>query len=368
MYAPPYSFYENQTYYFYLICLFLGGLTYGLKIDTTIRKETIMKKPFTEHSSDKDYTDEEEIELDEKVIYELQKNQELFLLGKEQLNYYLKIKETRPLTTEEKFEVNEIKTKLYESVKKYSISLMNAFIKGYKTDSDARTDIEGAMTDKFFDEFEKYSSEFSPTSYYKNYFREKVREYINKHSQHLSTNDAQSLKIIRSIQREFEADGIEPTAELVSTRSKQYGKFLSVKTVNKVLNRAENSGFTSISEATDNGDMDNDPLEMEIKEQRSNNLHRIMEETLTPEEIEFFLNYIRPDTNKTSSYKDMMKIYNLTEHEVKSKVSEINSKLMSRINELEQINNVSPNYNSTITLQDSAGDEVEQDIISGFSD
>jgi hypothetical protein len=245
---------------------------------------------------------------------------------------------------------------------------MNAFIKGYKTDSDARTDIEGAMTDKFFDEFEKYSSEFSPTSYYKNYFREKVREYINKHSQHLSTNDAQSLKIIRSIQREFEADGIEPTAELVSTRSKQYGKFLSVKTVNKVLNRAENSGFTSISEATDNGDMDNDPLEMEIKEQRSNNLHRIMEETLTPEEIEFFLNYIRPDTNKTSSYKDMMKIYNLTEHEVKSKVSEINSKLMSRINELEQINNVSPNYNSTITLQDSAGDEVEQDIISGFSD
>lgn len=117
---------------------------------------------------------------------QLTATQEFFLLGKKQLAYYDKIRETRELTAKEKFEEDKIKDNLFLSVQKYATHLINNYVKRYRIDSDAREEIMGEIKDKFFAKLDSYiPSKTTPVTFFNKDFFEEIRTYINERSQHL---------------------------------------------------------------------------------------------------------------------------------------------------------------------------------------
>lgn len=291
---------------------------------------------------------------------QLTATQEFFLLGKKQLAYYDKIRETRELTAKEKFEEDKIKDNLFLSVQKYATHLINNYVKRYRIDSDAREEIMGEIKDKFFAKLDSYiPSKTTPVTFFNKDFFEEIRTYINERSQHLSPNDAGYLKRINEETKACEASGIEPTEEILHIKTG-----LSHKIIRQTLKKAGNTIYGDVSEVTETSQSLN-PEDIYIHEETLNKLHDIIAENLSNDDIEFFMTYANLNGNKLT-YKEMMQIYDMPEHEVKARITKINMILSSKANELMKIGNVTSDYNSNLNFMDSSSTEMENDILNNL--
>ncbi len=292
--------------------------------------------------------------------FKLTKHHELFMEGKRLLEDYDEIAKKRELTPEERAKRHLVKLRLFNSVKKYVVSEMNGIISKYRIDSDTRIDLMAKIQNKFFSVLYKYNNNYTPTTFIKPYIFEVVTKYINESSQHLKTSEAANLKKINKAEKECEAMGIEYDDDLIKQRTG-----LSFSVIKKTRRRAEASINASITEASKLDSLELSPEEIAEKNEESEILHNIMQESLTPEEIQFYMTYLNVG-GKQRTYKEMMSIYNKPEHEVKSILSNIGIKLKSNKDMLKLGKN--NKFRIVLNLHDTTGNELEDSIIDALND
>lgn len=284
---------------------------------------------------------------------EITEVQELFLLGKNQLKEFEEIKATRPLTQKEKAKEDDVKYKLFLAVKKYAIQIMNSYISKYIVDSDAREDIMSGMADMFYNKLESYDPMVStPTTFFKVRFMEVVRNYITENSQHLTQNDANHLKILNQAIKACEAQGIEYDDDILKQKTG-----LSYKIIKKTKDKANSTAYASLDSALEVTSKELTPEEIFIQNEENEMLHKLISETLSPDEIEFFFTYLNIGEAKVKDYKELMAIYNMPEHEVKSKISNIQAKLMLELNSNREKSKIQ------LSLHDNVTNEIEETLL-----
>ena len=229
---------------------------------------------------------------------------DLFLKGKEKLRIYDEIKKTRPLTKKEQILEGQIKYGMYLSIEKYAKKIVGVYTTKYMLDSDAETEMMNNISDKFIKLLGNYDPNIiSPTSYFKYHFVDTARSYITENVLNVTLNDYSHLKALEKAIKECEEQGIKC-------------------------------------------DIQNEENEM---------LHKLISETLSPDEIEFFFTYLNIGEAKVKDYKELMAIYNMLEHEVKSKISNIQAKLMLELNSNREKSKIQLSLHDNDTLKQITG-------------
>ena len=288
---------------------------------------------------------------------ELNRVQEIFLMGQERLSYFNKIRSARSLTNQETFEDERYRNILYKQIERFATQLMNNYTKGYIIDSDEREEIMGDIADKFFEKLPCYDPrQNTPTTFFKPFILEAIRSFINNRSQHLSPNDAGNLKKINKASKECEAAGIEPTEEILHNKTK-----LSSKVIRNTLKKSENTIYCDISEVKETS-TSMDPALIYESEDTLNKLHSIINESLSSDDIDMLMTYANFGSEDTLTYKEMAAIYNLPEHTIKSRMSKIFANLQTNSN-TKKLGFTNSEFNSNLSFIDSSSNEIEDDII-----
>lgn len=290
----------------------------------------------------------------------LTKEQKFFIMGKLMLSKYDEIKAKRPLTAKEEQDVSHIKDELWKKIYLYAKKLCYKRMSHYRLDSDAYADALQACALKFFaclDEYDPYRH--TPTTYFMYRFQEAISVYIRKYSQHLTQNDANNLTKVREAIHYYESKGITPDIYMLAKRAN-----LSVKVTKQTLKIAQNSIRVDIDSCFDLVSNIPTPEDAFIKNEMSDAMTEALRNTLTNEELNFFLAKMNFNGSKERTYKDMERLY--PDIDVKAYYSKIIGKLANNAT-LQSFSNAKKSHKPRLNLHNNEADAVEQNIIDFFS-
>ena len=248
----------------------------------------------------------------------MNEQQVLFYLGKNRIDYLLNIESQRPLTPEEKQEIKEIRQILFESVVRFGISLAHKRMGKFRKDGDAFQDIQQDLAVIFFEKLPYYDPmKSTPTTYFLRYFNQVITEYTLKYSQHLSQYDAHNVSIVRAAIKYYEERGIKWDEPMVVTKTG-----LSAKVVKNTLRLASNSIMANVDDAIDMASNIPTPEENYMNNEKTSTLYRVLKETLSKDELDFFFYKVNLD-GKERSYQQVANELGMQVRDVKKKWSSI---------------------------------------------
>ena len=292
----------------------------------------------------------------------LTKEQKLFLIGKRKLKQYETIEMTRNLTEAEKDQRDFIKQELFGSVVKFGMSEARRRMSKYQTDSDAYTEVQQELAVMFFSMLPRYNPLLTtPTTFYVRYFNQVISEYLLAYSQHLTQYDAHNVTKVRGAIHYFESKGIKWDEPMIVTKTG-----LSPKVVKNTLSLAANSVRANIDDAINLQSKLPTPEEEYVKNERTNTIMQSLSETLTDEELKFFLLRMNLDGDKELSYQMVADQLGMQVRDVKKKWSAIIAKLNNN-KRLQSYSKSSQKVaDSTLHLNDKSVDIVENQMLDAF--
>lgn len=292
----------------------------------------------------------------------LTKEQKLFLIGKNKLEQYSKIEETRPLTEEEKSQKDFIMQELFGSVVKFGMAEARRRMSKYQTDSDAYTEVQQELAVMFFAMLPRYNPlQTTPTTFYVRYFNQVISEYLLAYSQHLTQYDAHNVTKVRGAIHYFESKGIQWDEPMLVTRTG-----LSPKVVKNTLSLAANSVRANIDDAINLQSKLPTPEEEYVKNEKTETIMNALSETLTEDEKQFFLFRMNLDGDKELSYQAVADSLGMQVRDVKKKWSAIIAKLNNNKN-LQSYSRANQKVaDSTLHLSDKSIDIVESQMLAAF--
>lgn len=292
----------------------------------------------------------------------LTKEQKLFLIGKSKLKKLEEIEETRKLTQEEMQQRDYIKQELFGSVVKFGMSEARRRMNKYQIDSDAYTEIQQELALMFFDMLPRYNPlQTTPTTFYVRYFNQVISEYLLAYSQHLTQYDAHNVTKVRGAIHYFESKGIKWDEPMLVTKTG-----LSPKVVKNTLNLAANSVRANIDDMITLQSKLPTPEEECIKNERTKIIMESLSNSLTEEELSFFLYRMNLDGDKELSYQMVANEKGMQVRDVKKKWSAIIAKLNNN-KDLQTYNKSHKRTpNTSLYLSDKSGDIAEKQILSAF--
>lgn len=292
----------------------------------------------------------------------LTKEQKLFLIGKDKLKQYEELEKTRPLTVSELEQVDLVKQELFGSVVKFGMSEARRRMSKYQIDSDAYTEVQQDLAVMFFNMLPKYNPlQTTPTTFYVRYFNQVISEYLLSYSQHLTQYDAHNVTRVRGAIHYFESKGIKWDEHMLVTKTG-----LSPKVVKNTLNLAANSVRANIDDAINLQSKLPTPEEEYIKNERTEIIMKSLADTLTDEELDFFLLRMNLDGDKELSYQTVADETGMQVRDVKKKWSAIIAKLNNNKSLQSYSKSGQKVANATLHLSDKSGDIAESQILSAF--
>lgn len=292
----------------------------------------------------------------------LTKEQKLFLIGKTKLQQYEEIEKTRVLTDEEKEQRDFVKQELFGSVVKFGMSEARRRMSKYNTDSDAYTEVQQDLAVMFFNMLPKYNPvQTTPTTFFVRYFNQVISEYLLAYSQHLTQYDAHNVTKVRGAIHYFESRGIQWDEPMIVTRTG-----LSPKVVKNTLSLAANSVRANIDDAINLQSKLPTPEEEYVKNEKTRIIMQSLSDTLSEEELRFFLFRMNLDGDKELSYQMVADQMGMQVRDVKKKWSAIIAKLNNNKN-LQAYSRTSQKItDSSLHLNDRSVDIAEDQILGAF--
>lgn len=252
----------------------------------------------------------------------MNEQQIIFYAGKKRINFLEKKKKEKGLTVEEQLEIDEIRQMLFENVVRFGISLAHKRMGKYRKDMDAFQDIQQDLAVIFYDKLPMYDpTKSTPTTFYLRYFNQVITEYILKYSQHMSQYDAHNVSIVRAAIKYYEEQGIKWDEPMIVTKTG-----LSPKVVKNTLRMASNSIMANIDDALDMASNIPTPEENYMQNEKTSTLYRVLQETLSEEELNFFFYKVNLD-GKERSYQQVADGLGMQVRDVKKKWSSIIARL-----------------------------------------
>lgn len=292
----------------------------------------------------------------------LTKEQKLFLIGKNKLKKLDEIEKERPLTAEEQRQKDTVNQELFGAVVKFGMSEARRRMSKYQIDSDAYTEVQQELAVMFFNMLPKYNPlQTTPTTFYVRYFNQVISEYLLDYSQHLTQYDAHNVTKVRGAIHYFESKGIKWDEPMIVTRTG-----LSPKVVKNTLNLAANSVRANIDDAINIQSKMPTPEEEYIKNEKTETIMKSLSESLTPEELDFFLFRMNLDGNKELSYQMVADAKGMQVRDVKKKWSAIVAKLNNNKDLQTYSRTMQKVGTPTIDLNDKSADITESHILQAF--
>ena len=252
----------------------------------------------------------------------MNEQQIMFYAGKKRIDFLEKKKKEKGLTVEEQLEIDEIRQMLFENVVRFGISLAHKRMGKYRKDTDAFQDIQQDLAVIFYDKLPLYDpTKSTPTTFYLRYFNQVITEYILKYSQHMSQYDAHNVSIVRAAIKYYEEQGIKWDEPMIVTKTG-----LSPKVVKNTLRMASNSIMANIDDALDMASNIPTPEENYMQNEKTSTLYRVLQETLSKEELNFFFYKVNLD-GKERSYQQVADGLGMQVRDVKKKWSSIIARL-----------------------------------------
>lgn len=257
-------------------------------------------------------------------IMSMTEQQVLFYVGMKRIKYLQNAECERPLTFEEEQEIDEIRKLLFESVVRFGIQLAYKRMGKYRKDRDAFQDIQQDLAVIFYEKLPDYDpTKSTPTTYFLRYFNQVITEYILKYSQHMSQYDAHNVSIVRAAIKYFEERGIKWDEPMIVTKTG-----LSPKVVKNTLRLAANSVMANVDDAIDMASKMPTPEENYMNNEKISTLYRVLKETLSRDELDFFFYKVNLD-GKERSYQQVANELGMQVRDVKKKWSSIIARLNS---------------------------------------
>ena len=289
----------------------------------------------------------------------MKKEQQLFYYGKRRIAR-LDRKEAagEKLTEEERLERDEIKQVLFESVFRFGVSLARQRLGKYRKDSDAFPDIQQSLAVIFYERLPYYDPTKSmPTTYFLRYFNQAITEYILKYSQHMSQYDAHNVALVRGAIRYYEERGIKWDEPMIVTKTG-----LSPKVVKYTIHLASNSIWANVDDENMNmPSKEPTPEEDYINNEKTETIYNVLRESLTPEELDFFLYKVNLD-GKERSYQQVADELGMPVRDVKMKWSGIIARLNSNRDLQSYNHNRKQDGEITVSLHKSSPAEMDEDL------
>lgn len=294
----------------------------------------------------------------------LTEQQKLFLYGKYRLNQFDEILKTRKLTASEMEEMDSIKEQLFGSVVRFGMSEARRRMSKYQIDSDAYTEVQQELAVMFFNMLPKYDPlQTTPTTFYVRYFNQVISEYLLEYSQHLTQYDAHNVTKVRGAIHYFESKGIKWDQPMIVTKTG-----LSPKVVRNTISIAANSMRANIDDAINVQSKEDTPEGAFLEKEKKEIIMKAIADTLTKEELDFFLFRMNLDEEKELSYQVVADMRGMQVRDVKKKWSAIIAKLNNNKN-LQAFNRKPQKVaNSRIHMHDKSGEIAENQILDFLSD
>lgn len=252
------------------------------------------------------------------------RQQKVFYLAKLNLAQLSRIQSQRPLTRKEIRLKNDTLADLWSQIRVYGISEAQKRMGKYRLDGDAYSDVQQAMSEIFLEQLPNYNPLWtSPTTFFKPYFNQAITEYILGNSQHLTQYDAKNVGIVRKAIYYFESKGIKWDESMIVDRTK-----LSPKVVKQTIQIASNSIRANVDDMGPGlaGKIPG-PEEYYLEQERKNLIHETLQNTLTSEELQFFLYRVNLDGKRELPYQTVAENLGMAVRDVKQKWSGIIAKL-----------------------------------------
>lgn len=293
----------------------------------------------------------------------LTKEQKLFLIGKKKLEELEIIEKKRPLTAAEQQQRDTVNQELFAAVVKFGMSEARRRMSKYQIDSDAYTEVQQELAVMFFHMLPKYNPlQTTPTTFYVRYFNQVISEYLLDNSQHLTQYDAHNVTKVRGAIQYFESKGIKWDEPMIVTKTG-----LSAKVVKNTISLAANSVRANIEDAVNIQSKLPTPEEEYIKNERTETIMNSLSESLTPEELSFFLYKMNLEGDKELSYQMVADAKGMQVRDVKKKWSAIIAKLNNNKNLQTYSRNIHKVSSPSMELNDKSADIAESFITQAFA-
>lgn len=223
----------------------------------------------------------------------------------------------RPLTDEEADEEDLIKSVLFQKVVKYGMKLANQMMSTSNLASDAYADVQQELAMIFYQKLENYDPmRTTPTTYFKKYFQEVIRNYLLSYSQNLSQYDASNLKRVREAISYYESLGVKPDEELLSNRTG-----LSKKVIRTTLYNGHNSKRADIEEAIWLKSSIPTPEEAVEETERKQLLYEALTRDLSTDDLKLVILRLNVNGPKEMPYERISKITGIPIRTVKIRLN-----------------------------------------------
>lgn len=306
---------------------------------------------------------------------EFTKEQRLFIEGKDCLkNIKDKAKaENRPLTEEEKEQIDEINLSLLKLVSRFMDLMIHEKLSRFRIANDAKEDVRQQCIMEFLASLDAYNPRRNtPLTYFRYQWMKCISNYIRDNSQHLTANDSSNLSKLLVHMRDYELRGIQYDIDMLAEKSG-----LSYRVVQNTLHYAYISEYGNIDDENYQSvaSLQPSPQEAVEKEMTQSHLFTTMRKVLTDQELEFLfvklgLGY-SPEIGLETfaeelNYNELAERFNMQISEVKSLHSSIISKLYH--SDLFQTKEgTKPLSAPSVELIDHSADIVLQDLIDFYS-
>lgn len=240
-------------------------------------------------------------------------------LTKEQCEYYILIKRMNELMcvdeeNRDTYQINEIKTILWERIKKFAKAEMFRMINNIEVDLGDLADIEQELAMVFFEKLPEYDPlKSTPTTYYVRHFRHVISTYIRKYKSKLTQYDANNARKVRYYINEYEKRGISWTIEMIAEKSG-----LSPKVVKSTIYYSSNARTANVEEAYQlESSLPTPEKSFEEKENDRILAERLLENT-TEEELQLIILRTNDNGHKEMLYEKIAEKTGKSVREVKS--------------------------------------------------
>ena len=246
-----------------------------------------------------------------------------FYVGKKKLEELERKEKEEGLTPAESRERDEILQKLLGKIIRYGIDLARKRMGKYRKDTDAYQDVQQSLATIFFEKLPFYDPTLTaPTTFFSPYFKQVITEYILQYSQHMSQYDAHNVALVRGAERYFESQGITWDEPMIATKTG-----LSPKVVKRTLQLAQTSIRASVEDSYDMASSEPTPEEYLLKDERSRMIWNALKDSLSPEDLEFFLYKVNLDGKRERTMQQVADELGMQVRDVKKRYAGIIARL-----------------------------------------
>ena len=212
------------------------------------------------------------------------------------------------------YQINEIKTILWERIKKFAKAEMFRMVNGIEMDLGDLADIEQELAMVFFEKLPEYDPlKATPTTYYVRHFRHVISTYIRKYKSKLTQYDSNNARRVNYYINEYEKRGISWTYDMIAEKSG-----LSPKVVKSTIYYSKNARTANIEEAYQlESSLPTPERSFEEKENDRILAERLLENT-TEEELQLIILRTNDSGHKEMSYEKIAARTGKSIREVKS--------------------------------------------------